>query len=200
MVSTPEDDLLQYLEDHMVKFRFGYHTQEFLPRDTFEEATSRLAIEKTILEVKDELGLSTQELDEFATCIHQSGRKLFAACVWSGVAMTCLKRLLAKGFTDLNPPRVASDCDCPNLNTRLQRTFRSFLNDLKKFNAPFFATNSFQVLGNDIPIPIEFVEGSASLCGRGAFGEVRKMNIHRAHHNLLPVGAGTCSISSNPPC
>jgi hypothetical protein len=194
MVSKPEDDLWQYLEDNMARLEFRTQPQEFVPRDIFEEATSKETIQKTVLQEEDELGLSKQDLDSFATVIHQRGRKLFAAGVRSGIAMTCLRRLLAKGFTDLNPPRGASDCDCPNVKPRDRGKFGFFLENLKKFNAPSFATDSFQVLENGTPIPIQFVEESTNLRGRGAFGEVWEMNFHRAHHDLLPVGADFCSM------
>ncbi|KAF2656768.1 kinase-like protein [Lophiostoma macrostomum CBS 122681] len=186
MDSTLEDDISQYLEDHMAKLEFRFQTQEFVPRDIFEIATSKMAIEQAVKQEEDELELISEDLDNFVTDIHQCGRKLFAACVRSGLAMTCLKRLLAKGFTDLNQPRADCDCDCPNLKPRDRKTFRHFLDSLKKFNAPFFATNSFQALDSNTPIPIQFAEDSSNLRGKGAFGEVWEMNIHKSHHNLLP--------------
>lgn len=180
------DALWQFMDSRMVKCTFKAQAQDFLPAKALMEATRREVIKNIVL--KDEnLRLSPSETSEFIDRICHEGCKLFLSCVYCSMPMSCLRNLMNMGFTDSNLPRTVDDCPSTE-NKRLFKT--GFLVNLKRFYAPVFNMNSYQILDDTSPMPIDLEEELGNLLGRGAFGEVWNINIHADHFSFSVVSSG----------
>lgn len=179
-VDINADSLWNFIERHTKKFNFRAHEQRFLPKRAFETITQENVIKQIIFQDRS---LSPQEKDDFVTEVHQKGPKLFVTCIYCELPMSCLKHLLDDGLSDRDFP--LTDDQCPGWSPRHQRLFTNcFLINQKRFNAPFFELDSFQKLDDSYPMPIDFDEDGSNLLGKGAFGEVWKVRIHKDHHSF----------------
>jgi hypothetical protein len=106
--------------------------------------------------------------------IQSEGRKLFAACLYSGLPFDFLGALFSKGLRDLDLPLKSKDCP----DNRYRQMFEnSFLQNQYLFDVPFFEEFSFKDLKPGAPIPINFREALQYRRGSGTFGTVYEITI-----------------------
>lgn len=178
------DAVEQFIIDSMVKtYTYRGEQQKFLPRGALEQITTREVI--NLVAIKDKnLYLNEEDLERFIDQVHQRAPKLFATCVFAELPMSYLKGLLDHNISDANFPLTETHCTMQNL----ARKFERVIDTQKKFFVPYLRMNSTQVLDN-ITKPIHF-ENEECLIGRGAFGNVYEVAIHKDHRSFSCVS--TC--------
>ncbi|KAF2797929.1 kinase-like protein [Melanomma pulvis-pyrius CBS 109.77] len=179
------DRLWNIIEESTERRKFRSCEQTFLPKRTFEAITQENVIKQIISKdpISEDPTLTPQEKDRFVTKVHQDGPRLFVTCIYSCMPMSWLKRLL-ESRSDKDFPLTADQCPDWSTQDQRRRFMSCFLVNQKRFNAPFFELDSFQKLDDNYPMPIDFHEDGIYLLGKGAFGEVWKVRIHKDHHSF----------------
>jgi hypothetical protein len=179
---TNTTEVYNYLVKHMTSLTFRANAQHFLPGKALHEVTQRTVIEHIISKDK-EMALSSHEAGRFINIVHQTACKLFATCMYCEMPPSYLKHLLDGGLSDDDFPLIADKH--PVWSEKYSRpSVRHFLDNQKRFNAVFFEPDSFKDLDDSRPIPVDFDEEEPNLLGKGAFGEVWKVRIHRDQHSF----------------
>lgn len=174
------DSLYGFIVKHTATYNFKGHKQKFLPKEALDQASQRNIIEAFVLQ--SPLGSSLSDVHSFVDQVHSRARKLFLTCIYSDLDMSLLKGLIENELTDNDLP--LSENDCPN--PKDQRGFESrFLNNQGLFNPVIFNMNSVQVLDDACPIPIDLPGGLTCLLGKGAFGEVYRIKIHKDCYSFV---------------
>ncbi|KAL5415622.1 hypothetical protein PMIN03_002583 [Paraphaeosphaeria minitans] len=180
-----KDDVCDYMEAHTVTFNFRGQPQRFLPRSALEYATRKDVVQKIVAQDKETI-LNNREQAELVDRIVRAGRKLFAICVHCGVTMQHLKVMLDNGITDKRLPLSKDDFG----SLKEKRFFvANFIANQKQYNTISLSVDSIQRLddlqSDRFTIPIEYEEIEANYKGKGAFGTVWKVRIHRDHRSFI---------------
>lgn len=180
------DAVDQFIVDRMVTYTFRGESREFLPRGALDQITTREVI--SLVAISDSsLLLNKKDRERFIDQVHQRAPKLFATCFFAPLSMSFLKGFLDHNISDANFPLKASHCTMPHL----VKSFRSVIDKQHKFFVPYLGMNFTQVLDN-ITKPIHFDESEECLLGRGAFGNVYEVAIHKDHRSFSCVSTFSC--------
>jgi len=171
----------------MVAYNFRGQPQEFLPWSALNEVTRKEVVQKIVAQDKDVV-LNNREQVDFVDRIVECGRRLFAICVHCDSTMQHLKVILDNGITDRQLP--LSKDDFGSLGDK--RAFvRSFISNQKHFNTINLTVDSIlkldDVQSDRFTMPIDYEEVEANYKGKGAFGTVWKVRIHRDHRTFACV-------------
>lgn len=187
------DQLLEYMDAHMVTTTFRGEEQTFLPRPNFDVVTAESVIHHLVSKDGD-LYLGPTEKKDLVRKICAEGRKMFATCVYGELPLTCIKALFEYGLSDAKFPFKEKDCPAQ----KHKRKFKScFLENQKRFNTAFFDLNSEQKWDGHTSKPLKLDESKTSLLGQGAFGDVYQIWIHPDQRSFSSVGH---SQLVNRPC
>lgn len=191
-----KDDVYDYMEGHMVLYNFRGQPQQFLPRSALEEVTRKEVVQKIVAQDKDTV-LNNRQQTELVDRIVKVGRKLFAICVHCDATMQHLRAMLDNGITDKRLPLSKDDFG----SLKDKRAFvTTFISNQKHFNTKYLSVDSVQrfddLQSDRFTIPIDYEEVEANYKGKGAFGMVWKVRIHRDHHSFIWVCTGVIEKSS----
>ena len=130
-------------------------------------------------------GKSKQEF--FVDEVWRNAPRLLATCLFTDKPCTCLFKLIKEDKRDVDLP--LTEAQIPSDASSYE--FRSFWSAQKQFSVFQFDKNS--KLGSDLVIPegkvVPVMFKSRDPLGRGGFGEVFEVTIHRQHHNFDMVSA-----------
>lgn len=191
------DGVYEYMEDHMVTFNFRGQPQRFLPRSALAHVTRKEVVQKVVAQDKDTI-LNDHDQALLIDRIVKDGKRLFAICVHCDASMQHLKAMLDNGITDARLPLSRNDF----ASLKAKRGFvGNFIANQKHFNTKSFALDSNQRLddlqSDRFTIPIDYEEIEANYKGKGAFGTVWKVRIHRDHHSFICVRTDAGEVLSS---
>ncbi|CAO2658700.1 Nn.00g064230.m01.CDS01 [Neocucurbitaria sp. VM-36] len=175
------EEVYEFMQDNMVKdWRFRGVIQEFLPKPALDKVTTKEVIE-LVVSKDDKFFLTGQALEDFVAKVHEEGTIMFVTCFFAALDMNVLKALLDIGLTDKDLP-LTEEC-CANHKLKRRPIFTAFRDNQKRFHTAYLGLNSNQNL-DGITVPINFDEDLSYLLGRGAFGDVWDVEIHKDHRSF----------------
>ena len=83
--------------------------RQYLPRTDFLQVTSKETIRDVIVQ-DPQLDMALDEKDKFIEKVQRKAPKLIAMCVFAGLKMECLKKLLDIGYSDESLPLERKHC------------------------------------------------------------------------------------------
>jgi hypothetical protein len=185
MPSSSSDEEDNSLGNHIVRSfaRSVFDKADFLPEGYIDQLITRTSVLKELRIEDENLGVEYRELVPYI--LHEA-KKLFAILVVCDTEVKKLRKKMMsfkqKGISDNSLPLTLS-------GGKNQKNNYLFENNQWRFLAPVFSDEKLLLdLKRDSILPFIDVDETVK---SGAFGEVRKVDIHPAHckSNLLQVDA-----------
>ncbi|KAL6707156.1 hypothetical protein ACN47E_004703 [Coniothyrium glycines] len=180
------DAIRDFVEERTETMHFRGEEQNFLPKVDFETITTLAVIRLAVFDDSKLAMVKNEESREkFAKVVHEKARVLFTMCVvglQSSFPMLVLNGLMNEGLTDASLPLNRNSlASCTN--KELTKEFKQIYDKQKLFRTAYFALNSYQNL-DGVTKPVKLEEGLSNILGKGAFGEVFRIEIHPQHRQF----------------
>lgn len=185
------DTIKGVLYEHLKR---NYRKQKYIPRQVLDNLFKASTV-KELIDEDESLKRLAQKLptedgqlfdrEKFITHVIACGIIYLALCIYTGLPLECLYRLMEK-YKECTTLLQVSDCP----NDRFKPQFDHLVELQGCFQAHTFPTDKrhpiHRQLDNSIVVPINFDE-QRDFIGRGGFGEVFRVQIDPDHHRFSPV-------------